>query len=211
MDCSLPGSSVHGILQVRILEWVAISFSRESSLPSNQTQVSCTTGRFFTNWATREAPTLGEQTLNSSPSVPCVHALSRYLFIHSANALWWESSQSTIPCAVTQSGARNKVLFLLRCLWRGKQKMTAPRSKNPAHQGSNRDTHSRWSDASECHPPSFQQPPAASGHKPGALCSALHSRAPLISRKGKPISTHRKWLLESELQFLKPENDSRGL
>ena len=53
MDCSPPGSSVHGILQARVMEWVAISFSRGSSW----TQVSCIAGRFFTNWATREAPT----------------------------------------------------------------------------------------------------------------------------------------------------------
>ena len=49
-DCSLPGSSVHGILQARILEWVAISSSRSSSQPRNPTQVSCIAGRFFTNW-----------------------------------------------------------------------------------------------------------------------------------------------------------------
>ena len=54
-DCRLPGSSVHGILQVRILEWVAIPFSRGSSQPKNRTQVSCMTSRFFTIWATREA------------------------------------------------------------------------------------------------------------------------------------------------------------
>ena len=41
LDCSLPGSSVHGISQARILEWVAISSSRGSSWPSDQTQVSC--------------------------------------------------------------------------------------------------------------------------------------------------------------------------
>ena len=41
MVCSLPGSSVHGILQARILEWVAISFSRGSSWPRNQTHISC--------------------------------------------------------------------------------------------------------------------------------------------------------------------------
>jgi len=46
MDCSLPGSFVHGILQARILEWVAISFSRGSFQPRNQTQVSCIAGRF---------------------------------------------------------------------------------------------------------------------------------------------------------------------
>ena len=41
MDCSLPGSSVHGILQARILEWVAISFTRGSSWPRDRTCVSC--------------------------------------------------------------------------------------------------------------------------------------------------------------------------
>ena len=56
MDCSPPGSSVHGIFQARVLEWVAISFSRGSSQPSDWTQVSCIAGRFFTNWATREFP-----------------------------------------------------------------------------------------------------------------------------------------------------------
>ena len=47
MDCSLPGSSVHGISQAKILDWVAISFSRGSSQPRDQTHVSCITGRFF--------------------------------------------------------------------------------------------------------------------------------------------------------------------
>ena len=48
MDCSLPGSSVHGIFQTRVLEWVAISFSKGSSLPRDPTQVSCIVGRRFT-------------------------------------------------------------------------------------------------------------------------------------------------------------------
>ena len=48
MDCSPPGSSVHEIFQARILEWVAISFSRESSQPRDQSWVFCTAGRFFT-------------------------------------------------------------------------------------------------------------------------------------------------------------------
>ena len=52
---SLPGSSVHGILQVRMLEWVAMSSSRGSSRPRDGTQVSCIAGGFFTVWATREA------------------------------------------------------------------------------------------------------------------------------------------------------------
>ena len=53
-NCSPPGSSAHGILQARILEWVAISFSRGSSQSRNQTGVSCIANRLFTVWATRE-------------------------------------------------------------------------------------------------------------------------------------------------------------
>ena len=60
MNCSPPGSSVSGILQARILEWVAIPFSRGSSQPRDWTWVSCIAGRFFTIWATREAQALGE-------------------------------------------------------------------------------------------------------------------------------------------------------
>ena len=52
VDCSLPVSSVHGIFQARVLEWVAISFSRGSSQPRDQTWVSHTAGRHFTIWAT---------------------------------------------------------------------------------------------------------------------------------------------------------------
>ena len=47
MDCSLPGFSVHGTFQTRILEWVAISFSRGSSQPRDQTRVSRIVGRCF--------------------------------------------------------------------------------------------------------------------------------------------------------------------
>ena len=54
-DCSLPGFSVHGISQVRIVEWVAIPFSRGSSPPRDRTQVSCLAGRFFIISATWEA------------------------------------------------------------------------------------------------------------------------------------------------------------
>ena len=47
MDCSLPDSSVHGIVQTRILKWTSISFYRGSSWPRGQTQVSCIAGRFY--------------------------------------------------------------------------------------------------------------------------------------------------------------------
>ena len=62
MDCSPPRSSVHGILQARIPEWVAISFSRECSRPRDWTQVSLIAGRRFNFWATWEAQMKGSQT-----------------------------------------------------------------------------------------------------------------------------------------------------
>ena len=55
MDCTPPGISVHGIFQARVLEWVAISFSRGSSWPWDWTQVSRIAVRRLTLWATREA------------------------------------------------------------------------------------------------------------------------------------------------------------
>ena len=54
MDCSLPGSSVHGIFQAGVLEWIAISFSRGSSLSRDRTWVSHIVDRRSTIWATRE-------------------------------------------------------------------------------------------------------------------------------------------------------------
>ena len=55
LDCSLSGSSVHGILQARILEWVAMPSSRGSSSHRDQICVSCTAGGFFTHCVIREA------------------------------------------------------------------------------------------------------------------------------------------------------------
>ena len=54
MDCSLPGSSIHGIFQARVLEQVAISFSRGSSQPRVRAWVFCIVDRRFTIWATRD-------------------------------------------------------------------------------------------------------------------------------------------------------------
>ena len=68
MDCSPSGSSVYGISQARILEWVAISFSRGSSWPRDWICISCITGRFFT---TREPP--GKQQ-GRHYQMPKVHA-----------------------------------------------------------------------------------------------------------------------------------------
>jgi len=97
VDYSPPGSSVRGIFQARILEWVAISFSRGSSQPRTQTQVSCIAGRFFTLWATGEAtkihsvkfssatqscPTLYDPMNHSTPGLPVHHQLPEFTQTH---------------------------------------------------------------------------------------------------------------------------------
>ena len=67
MDCSPPGSSsIHGIFQARILEWVAIFFSRGSAWPRDRTQVSHIAGRLFTLWATRESLSSLSKTLKKA-------------------------------------------------------------------------------------------------------------------------------------------------
>ena len=77
VDRSPPGSSVHGILQARILEWIAIPFSRGTSWPRGQTLVSCIAGRFFTIWATGK-------------TLPTSHT-------------WlWNVERWTVLCSVTQ-------------------------------------------------------------------------------------------------------------
>ena len=66
--CSLMDYTVHGILQARILEWVAYLFSSRSFWPRNRTRVSCIAGGFFTNWAIREAlKSLSHDQLFSTP------------------------------------------------------------------------------------------------------------------------------------------------
>ena len=69
MDCRLPGSYVHGILQAGVLERVAIPFSSKMSQPRDWTQVSCIAGRFFTIWATRKAQIFNNKWRNAILSI----------------------------------------------------------------------------------------------------------------------------------------------
>ena len=79
MDCSPPGSSVHGILQARILEWVAVPFSRGSFQPRDRTQVSNNAGGFFTSWATREARLCIYLHPSTHPFIhPSIHTVMEY-------------------------------------------------------------------------------------------------------------------------------------
>ena len=95
MDCSPPGSSVHGILQARMLEWIAMPSSRGSHRPGHWTQLSHIEGEFFTIWATREAhhspyPPESQCTKNQNSVFP-------YLLAASANPQRWSEHASFPP------------------------------------------------------------------------------------------------------------------
>ena len=94
MDCSLPGSSVHGIFQARKLEWVAISFSRGSSQPRYWTQVSCIVGRCFYHLSHQGSPPSWSPYLVFHRQHPSPHQVQMlfssifflcFIFIHALN------------------------------------------------------------------------------------------------------------------------------
>ena len=102
MDRSPPGSSVHGILQARRLEWVTMPSSREYSWPRDQTQVFCIAGGFFTIWVSREAlknmiANFKQQDLRLAPSW-CLLSISNWdeILSHCFHTLFWASYFSTL-------------------------------------------------------------------------------------------------------------------
>ena len=127
-DCSLPGSSVHGIFQARILEWVAISFSRGSFWPRDWTQVFCIVGRRLTVWATRKAPahySISSSTLLSP--VPSRKKKESSMRIAENNYSWLAEEpgrlQSTGSLRVAHDWATSLSLFTL-LHWRRKWRPT---------------------------------------------------------------------------------------
>ena len=68
MDCNLPGFSVHGTFQARILDWVAISFSRGSSWPRDWTHISCLGRQVLYYWVTGKAENIGGKMNIQNPS-----------------------------------------------------------------------------------------------------------------------------------------------
>ena len=92
MDCSLPGFSIHGIFQARVLKWVAISFSRGSSRPRDRTWVSHIAGRFFTVWATRKSQVCWEfwfqMGVRVCPVLLLIMDLIIWFFFFSL-LMWW--------------------------------------------------------------------------------------------------------------------------
>ena len=94
IDCSLPGSSVHGILQERILAWVAIFFSRGSSQPRDQTQVSCIAVKLFKHRATREVQ---NNTASRHLSKSFTNVIIQYLQLFPLNKEEEAKSESNLP------------------------------------------------------------------------------------------------------------------
>ena len=146
MDCSLPGSSVNGILQARIMEWVAVSYSRGSSQPRDQIQVSHIAGRFFKVWVTRETPKYWRGSLSllqgitrprNQPGVFCIAGrfftswATREGQIDSkdrstSSEVWWKPGEPRIiearTVSIGGSGDRTKRLYRRskmreRCCW----------------------------------------------------------------------------------------------
>ena len=91
VDCSLPGSSVHGILQARLLEWIAIPFSRGSSQLRDWTWISNIAGRFFTIWATGKSVDSGQTWFIFHKTDP------KAIFFVQALLLSWEMGSKKPP------------------------------------------------------------------------------------------------------------------
>ena len=114
-DCSLPGSSVHGILQARILEWVGVPFSKGSSYPRDWTQVSHIVGGFFTGWATRETQEPEEGSLSLLQGIFFPTQESNWGLLHCRKILYqlsYKRSPRTLewiayPFSRGSSGSRN--------------------------------------------------------------------------------------------------------
>ena len=111
IDFSPPGSSVHRVLQARILEWVAMPFSRWSSRPRNQTWVSHMAGSFFTIWATRKAiteiytnwRTIPHPPPPTSPWYYCFHVID-YFKYHAVFVIQWLAFVADLEVSFIYSG-----------------------------------------------------------------------------------------------------------
>ena len=107
MDCILPGSSLHGILQARILEWVAMPSSWGSSWPRDWTQVYCIVGGFFTYWTTWEGNWPHTQQLDWFLKLAYNNAYDRKTFDLHAGVL---GSIAQVPQLLKPELARKRTL-----------------------------------------------------------------------------------------------------
>ena len=112
MNYSPPGSSVHGVLQARVLEWVAISFSRGSSWPRDWTWVSCIAGRFFTIWATRKMCIKYITVTRSNTNMSYFYYMYKEILSnHTANSQRTEIPTNTFYTQSTKHTARYFLIF----------------------------------------------------------------------------------------------------
>ena len=110
---SQPGSSVHGILQARILESVAISFSRGFSRPRDQTQVSCISGRFFTTEPPGKPTTHTETVYFSGLSHHVLHCTLRDIWLNYLTPLSSEMLSTTLPILSHWKAFRKEWFFTI--------------------------------------------------------------------------------------------------
>ena len=113
VDCSLKVSSVHGFLQARILEWVAISFSRGSSGSRDQTQVSCIADRFFSRQATSVKALVAQSCLTLCDLMDCSLPGSSVLEFLRARILEWVAISSSMESSWPRDG---NCLSCISCL-----------------------------------------------------------------------------------------------
>ena len=145
MDCSPPGSSVHVVLQERILEWVAMSSSRTSSPPRDWTQVSCLAGRFFIVWATREDLPIGDtqSPALSSAVTPHVRTTKGPQQFQTLGLPWWLCGKEStcqcrrhgldtwVPHAVVEQPSPVHCSYWARALQPGSRNYWSPRTLEP--------------------------------------------------------------------------------
>ena len=117
--CNFMDYIVHGILKARILEWVAFPFSRGSSQPRDQTQVSCIAGRFFTSWATGKPKNTGVGSLSLLQQIFLTQEWNRDL-LHHRRILYQLSYEGSpelkLEWVVTKHNFTNKVKIPLLCI-----------------------------------------------------------------------------------------------
>ena len=127
MGCSLPDSSVDGISQARILEWITIPFSRGSSKSRDRTQVSCISGRFFTeplekpqvtgsvqfSSVAQSCPTLCDPMNRSTPGLPVHHQLPEFTqtHVHQVRDAIQPSHPGSSPSPPVPNPSQNQSLF----------------------------------------------------------------------------------------------------
>ena len=129
MDCSRPGSSIHGIFQARILEWVAVAFSKVSSQPRDWTPVSCIAGRlFFIIWATEESICQNPYINIMLPlRISFTYFILLHIHHHTKNRGW------TLSCLENISGCQTSPkLFLFVPLWFLLQNCSASFARSPS-------------------------------------------------------------------------------